>query len=245
VSREFDGVDDRLDNTTSIPLSAYPFSMACWFRSDSITVNQTLMQLQDKDSTSPRQYLRCAGAVASDPVQAVTATSGSTQTASTSTSYTAATWHHACGVWASDTSRAAYLNGGGKGTNATSRTFNSGAGMDSVTIGCAGHSTPDNFTDGRIAYAAIWNVALSDAEVALLAGGDHPLAVQGAAVVAYWRLTGTDSPELDTEGSLPWNLTLTGTTAGADDPTVDPPPGGAATSFPPIRRRPLRGLYAR
>jgi hypothetical protein len=41
---------------------------------------------------------------------------------------------------------------------------------------------------GSIAEAAIWNVALTDAKVAILAAGFSPLFVDPQSLVAYWPL---------------------------------------------------------
>jgi hypothetical protein len=72
--------------------------------------------------------------------------------------------------------------------------------------------------NGRIAEAGIWNVALSDREVAALASGVHPARMRPDALVAYWPLWGDDSPELDwhPSGGTRYPMTLTGTPTKAN-----------------------------
>jgi len=114
-------------------------------------------------------------------------------------------------VGASATDRAVYIDGGSKGTNATS---NTPSGLASTRLG-KDHDN-NNALDGRIGEGAIWNVALTDAEVARLAKGIHPFKVRPANIVAYWPLWGRNSPEPDCVGGF--NLTVTGATQAAHPP---------------------------
>ncbi len=182
-----------------------PISMACWFYSDNITIHQTLIGAYYYDGvTSGYEHHRLLirGAEGGDPVAAGTQTVAAGYTdAITSTGYSANTWHHAAGVWASPTSRAAYIDGGSKGTDATSKTP---AGTpDSLIIGLiegSNGSGQSQYMSGRIAEVAIWDVALTDAEVAILALGYSPLLIRPQSLVAYWPLIGRTSPEIDIVG---------------------------------------------
>jgi hypothetical protein len=73
---------------------------------------------------------------------------------------------------------------------------------------------------GQIAHAAVWNVALNAAQIAALARGVHPLAMERTALVAYWPLFGFQSPEQAVVGEG-FDLTLTGTVKGAGGPPVE------------------------
>lgn len=77
------------------------------------------------------------------------------------------------------------------------------------------------FADGRVAEAAIWNVALTASEVAALAKGVSPLQIRPASLQAYWPLIGRQSPEPDWVGGF--NLTLTNAPANAAHVPVMPP----------------------
>lgn len=195
-----------------MPVAAVPLTLAAWFRSDSITVTQLILTIGTAGTLNHRFSLTAQGAVAGDPVGAVTATT-SPVSAVSSTGYAAGTWHHGCAVFASATSRAAYIDGGSKGTEATSRTP---AGMDTTLIGSA--PSIASFFDGQIAEAGIWDAALSDDEVAILGRAVSPLLVRPASLVAYWPILGRYSPEIDIVGGF--NLSLVASPATADHPRI-------------------------
>lgn len=215
-----DAASDKLEFDVA-PLTTTPFSMGCWFNPDVTTKSMTLMSISDKDATNQQHALIADGATllsAGDPV--VAASRGVTfGFASTSTAFSASVWQHALGVWGSATDRRVYLNGGGKGTNASNKTATN---LDRISIGVLGDSSPSNFMDGLIADAALWNVSLSDDDAAALAAGVSPLLIRPDALVAYWPLIGAYSPEIDEVGAFP--LTLTGT-AQADHPPIIYPSG--------------------
>jgi hypothetical protein len=110
----------------------------------------------------------------------------------TSTGYSANTWHHACVVFSATNSRSVYLDGGGKATE-TTETGNPI--VDRTGIGVVYRNTPAAYTDGRIAEAGIWNVALTDAEVAALANGVSPALIQPQSLKLYSPLI--RNPSLD------------------------------------------------
>ena len=126
--------------------------------------------------------------------------SSSPGAATTTAADSTGVWHHACAVFASSTSRSIYLDGTNKITNTTSITPSSG----SITGTRIGDSDADCF-DGDLAEVAIWNAALSDAEVASLfvsnGVGVYPTDVKVANLVAYWPVLGSSSPEPDDVGS--------------------------------------------
>jgi hypothetical protein len=229
VARLFDDASTQYLEVDSAPVTAYPFTLACLFNNDVANANITLLWIGDKDDAAQYHALSLAGAVGGDPIRAVSiaATAG---TADSSAGVAGATnaWGHACGVFTSATSRAAFFNGANKGTNTTNRTP---AGLDRVSIGRLGDSTPTDYWSGLIAEAGVWDIALSDAEVALLGtpiGVNtwlSPWMVRPENLVAYWRIWGRFSPEPDRVGGF--GVTVSGATV-ADHPKV---------LFPMTRRR--------
>jgi hypothetical protein len=101
-------------------------------------------------------------------IRAIVNNSG-TAFAASSTTLSTGTWGHACAVFTSATSRAAYLNGASKGTNATSATP---AGINQTDIGSGAGF---NFANADIAECAIWNIALADADVAIIGSATTPI----------------------------------------------------------------------
>jgi len=220
MARLFDDAASEYLERTEAVLTGTPITVACWFRSDAV-VDQFLVGLHD---TSATPYI--ALNAWSDGVLYATVRDAATfSEAATSTSWAVNTWHHGCGIFASATSRSVYLDGGGLGTNATSRTA---TGIDTTCIGVRANSgTHSEYMSGRIAEAAIWNVALTGAEVAILAAGYSPLLVRPQSLVAYWPLIQTDN---DRVGG--YNLTAYNTPTIAAHPRVLYPAPPMAMSVP-------------
>jgi hypothetical protein len=223
-----------------------PLSMSCWFNSDDLTIHQVLMATYFYDGVATgyeHHRLMIRGAEAGDPVAASTQTGGADYTdATTSTGYSTGTWHHAAGVWASSTSRAAYIDGGSKGTDTTSKSPSSAP--NSLLIGSienADGSSMLQYMSGIIAQATIWNAALTDAEVAVLAAGYSPILIRPQSLWAYWPLVARTSPEIDVVGG--YDLTLYNTPTIADHPPVF---WQAGLVLPPLEAiGVLGGLYRR
>jgi len=195
--------------TSSTPVTQSPLTMACWFNSDSATATQVLCSVAHSTSTGLVYFtLEAAGAIAGDPIRH-RSRNGPTGTVDSTTGYTAGQWHHACAVVASTTSRAAYIDGGSKGTNSTS--VSSSSALDRIGLGCLAIQTATTLTNGRIAEVGIWNVALTDDQVLSLARGYSPLCVQPQGLVFYAPLVRNVQ---DVRGGL--TLTATGSPTVAD-----------------------------
>lgn len=214
MARLFDDASNQYLSNSSAVLTAAPITLACWFKSDNITAQQALVSI-GKTSDRSTFLLYCRGNVAGDPIGALSQQSAASAVANTTTGYSSGTWHHGCAVFASSTSRAAYIDGGSKGTNSTSVIPLS---LDVTDIGALNWSSGRlSYFSGDIAEVGIWNVALTDAEVALLAAGLSPLFIQPANLVSYWPIVGRYSPEIDRIGAA--NMTVTGATT-SDHPRI-------------------------
>ena len=154
----FDDAQNEYLQVSTAVLSGPPITLACWFLSDSITLGQSLMSISDSGGNDFFE-LFAAGATGGDPIEAWTNAANAASTAG----YSANVWQHACGVYAAQNDRRAYLNGGNRGNDNTNL-FPSG--LDVTTIGVLDLG-PDNFgyMSGRIADARIYNRALTDTEV--------------------------------------------------------------------------------
>lgn len=93
-------------------------------------------------------------------------------------------WSLAIGTIASDVSRTFWLNGKKETSTTDAGTFT--ANYDNVTIGGLRRTTVSDYYDGKIHSAAIWNRALTDAEVAALNAGLPLGAVGRADLVGHW-----------------------------------------------------------
>lgn len=178
---DFDGSTAYM-SVAAMPVSGYPFSMACAFWVDNVTASHNLVNLTDGTHGFS---LQARGDVGGDPLMfAVSSAGGGVDFATSSTSITASAWHHACAVGASATSRSVYLNGGGKATDTASNTPPS----LTTTVLAVDVALAAAFLNGRLAEVGLWSAALDDAEVLSLSRGVSPLLVRPASLVAYWPL---------------------------------------------------------
>lgn len=217
MARAFASASSQYLEYAGAVVTATPLTMACWAQVNNITANHWLMALADSADGDSVVGIRCAGAVANDPIQArlITAT-GSSAIASINNYPGAGTWFHAAGVFASATSRFVYLDGTQSTESTTNRAMPT---VDRTSIGRKGGLTAEEYLDGRAAEAGIWNVALTANEIASLAKGASPLMIRPNALVAYWPLHGRFSPEPDWFGaSTP--MTVTSATQAAHPPKI-------------------------
>ena len=229
MARDFDGSDDNLLVDVAV-VTAYPFTISCWGNSDSTAGNAVLGCIVDKDVGTVRHLLYHQSA--NDTIICQTDEGGGTALAETSTSIGTGVWYHACGVFAADQDHRAFLNGGGKISDITNSVA-IGA-VDRTAIGRSMDSTPSAPYNGKLAELAIWDVALTDAEVLVLATGFSPLLVQPQSLVHYVPLIGRTSPEIEIiQGN---DLTITGATVFQHPPMIwptQPISGFAAAPAPP------------
>ena len=209
MARDFDGNDDVLESSTLPASATLPFTMACWANPDNVTVDHTAMAMQLDSAANEAYLLVLAGGIAGDPVRARARSAAANANSNTSTSFTSGAWQHVCAVFTSTSSRTAYLNGGGAVENTT---LSVPAGMDKWRIGSRG-TIANDWTNGKIAEAAVWDVALTATEVAVLATGAHPFTVRPGSLVYYNPIIGKFSPEIDLISGN--NTTVTGAVAFA------------------------------
>jgi len=186
VARYFTAASEEYLEIASALGVGTPFSMACWFYTADDTVSESLMWVGA--SALHRDYFNLHCSPTDSAIIAHTRDDPYSYWAATTSDYGKDQWHHACGVFASTASRAVYLDGGSKGTN-TQDTYTDPT-RDRTCIGRVGDSTPGAYFDGRIAWPAIWNVALTDDEAAQLALGVCPLLIRPQNLVAFWPLGG-------------------------------------------------------
>lgn len=181
MARLFDDASSHAITTTTTPVTDVPLSMACWFNSNDVTASQTLLSIGDTAANAHHFSLLVEVDGGSDLLRVFTDGS-SFGAANSAIEYLADTWQHACGVWAASDDRSVYLDGGNKGTDATDATVSS---LDALGIGVRRRLASSAFMSGLIAEAAIWNIALTDEEVAILAAGYSPLFVRPQNLVFY------------------------------------------------------------
>ena len=75
-----------------------------------------------------------------------------------------------------------------------------------MIIGQEANSTAAQFFPGYLADVALWNIDLSDSDVAALAKGVSPLHIRPDYLIAYWPLAGRHDPEIDRVGGFQMTL---------------------------------------
>lgn len=217
MARSFNGTNQYLSLATT-PVTAIPLTLSCWFYPAATNATYDAIFVRNAGGDNYFGiYLNASGSSA--VVGGVIGFGGSEAIASSSTTYSANTWNHAAAVFTSNTSRAAFLNGGGKGTNGTN-----GTPVAPSLIHVGGFFvSPTVFgpMSGRLAEIGIWNAALTDDEVLSLSKGASPLRVRPGNLVAYWPLYGNGSPEPNySRNSTDRGLTLNNASAQIDHPPV-------------------------
>ena len=213
-ARYFDSTD-KLKYGAAI--ASPPFSVCCWVKPDNITARSIAFAMADEAGSANYFLLRISGDIAGDPIRAA----AYNVYAETTSGYSAGVWNHACAVFTSNTLRAAYLNGGSKGTNASSM---APVGLDNTTIGCLELAGTDAYATAAIAECALWDVALTDGDVLTLSKRVSPLLVRPDHLVAYWPLVGRNTTEPDVMGLAP--MTVTGATYAEHPPMYMATGGG-------------------
>lgn len=167
MAQDFNGTTTSLEASTAVVTST-PCTIAAWCNPDAIHSGYVLIVGHTSDVGRLGLFVANSG-----ELSALQKEGGSVDQAVATSAYVSGVWQHAAGIFTSNALRAAYLNGGNKGTNTTSIATSS---LDRTRVGSR---PPDAyFFDGKIAEAAVWNAALDDDEIALLAAGFSPLALE-------------------------------------------------------------------
>jgi hypothetical protein len=208
MAYSLNGSNQRL-TPASVPVTAAPLTLACWFRPANVTHQGALITLTN---TAGSSYftLYFNGTAAGDPVT-IFINPGLPSGFSTTSGASANTWHHACGVFTSSASRTVYIDGGSSATNTA---IGTPASIVEFNIGSF-QTAAGNFFNGQIAEVGIWTAALTTAEVASLAKGMTCDKVRPQSLVFYAPLV---RDLIDAKGGL--TITNNNTATVANHPRV-------------------------
>ena len=187
------------------------FTVSVWFQGTDV-LSQYALWSEDSGSSDNIWSLEASGHVANDPIRCMAYKSG-WSVASSTAGFSAGSWQHACGIWEDAAVRDAFVNGGSKGSVSASKA------VVNLAIMYIGKYINGGFLAGKIAEVAVWDTTLSDAEVALLAGGTLPTSVQAGHLIAYWPLLNDANDDVGSN-----NLSLVGTPSfdSEDHPSLGP-----------------------
>jgi hypothetical protein len=175
MAYEFNGTSQYLSG--GVVVTAVPMTYSAWFDTDRSSgyeawMTQSLTALTDHFfgdisglQVRAEQRGNTVGAVA------------------LSSSFTTGQWRHACSVFTSNASRTAYVDGvaGTPNTSSLTQTAN----PTNLNIGARTRSSTDGYFDGDLAECAIWNVALTAAEITALAKGFSPRRIRPQSLLFY------------------------------------------------------------
>lgn len=153
--------------SATCPVSAYPFTIAGWFNISGAAQDLFLF----RDATSQRIGMYVTGNTLRGYINQT-----SFQESTATGSYTNNVWFHACFVCESSTLRTIYRDGG----NSASSTNNQTPTITTLRIG-----NNVNSIVGSAADCAVWNTALTAAEVASLAKGFSASLIQPGNLVFH------------------------------------------------------------
>lgn len=196
MARNFVAASAQYLRNAAAVISAAPFTAACWYRPTTLQQNE-LISIAVNGATNNHFSIACQAA---GQIQANARDTAAAQSVTTGI-LVAGTWAHCGAVFASTTSRTAYLNGVAATVDTTSV---NPAGMNETLIGTGENNSKR--ANGDIAEAAIWNVALSTTDMLALAAGVCPLLIRPNALVFYSPLQGQASPEPDFRGRFDMTL---------------------------------------
>lgn len=218
MARLFDDASSQYLERAAAVVSAVPLTISAWFNSNDSAATQGIVCLGNPASGDANAMvaLYASGGDVGDPVKLLVGTGGTWTAVVTTSGYSVNTWHHACAVCASSTSRSVYIDGGSVGTDTTSKALPP---ITTTGIGELIDPTREQFFSGNIAEVGIWDVALDAAEIAALGKGFSPVLIRPQSLVAYWPIGGNDSPELDRWKNR-YDLTLANTPTKSDHPRI-------------------------
>jgi len=191
MSRNFVAASDHGLRGGSAVITGPPMTISVWARKDLATGRGIVVFIGDASAADDRLQLQMEpnnGAVR------FLVRNTANVSANTTTNWVTGQWHHLCAIARAVDDRSVFLDGGGEGTSAVSETP-VGGNIDRTTIGRRDNIESSNAFDGDIAHVAIWDVDLTDAEIASLAAGVSPLKIRRDNLIAYWPLNG-QTPEI-------------------------------------------------
>lgn len=177
----FATASQRYLSVSSAPATAAPLTISAWFKYPSTGANQTIAGV-NAVGTGSTHSLRLA--VNASNFLAATAVVNATAYSSLYTgSYTPDSISHGCAVFASSTSRTAYLNGIAATSSTTSATP---SGINQLQIGAhVAAAGGQAYANGWVAEVGFWSAALSASEITSLANGASPRLVRPQSLIFY------------------------------------------------------------
>lgn len=193
MARLFDDASSEYLEVDSAPVTAAPFTMACWFYPDDDTVNGQVFDVVNSGATASFWSLNYRGGA--DYVARFNIRQTALTFLDTTNTANLNQWNHMIGIEAANDDHTVVLNGDwdSRGTSTEAR---SPSGANRTSIARLGDSTPGAYFSGGVGECAIWDIALSRSECELLAAGVSPLNIQRDHLVFYAPLLADEDEDV-------------------------------------------------
>lgn len=196
-----------------------PITISCWVRCSTTNNNMAIVCIQSNNVAPGVFSRRLLGVVGSSGFSGQwTIDATDTITRVLGNPIVPGQLYHVAAVFTSATSRGLYVDGAlqGSDTDAPTSSFQGHIALIGMRFTTA--FSYGQFFDGTIAEVAIWNVALSQAQILAIAKGRDPRAVSSTQPLVYWPMYGDGSEEMG------WNynpsLTLSNSPARTNHPII-------------------------
>lgn len=191
----------------SCPVTVTPLTIAVWFNAPVLAAQYYPFTLSST-TASDHSLFGILGQTTSIANEASNSTASTDFGATSATAVSTNNTFHICSVFTSSISRDIYVNGANPSNDVRSSLPTSASLNSTVLCGLRdGGSTVISFFNANMFFPAIWNVALSAADILSLSKGISPRKIQPSHLVRYARLTGhTATTEPDMMNATGWTV---------------------------------------
>lgn len=181
MAYQFNGSNQNLRVNSAI-VTNWPFTLSCFFKTSSFASVNIPLCLCGDGSDPPYYYVGTSSTPSIRFGAFVGGSSGFGVNGSTTLSTNVV--YHLTAVFYSDNTAKGFVNGVNDGTASHGFSYNA-TGVNRVSIGVIDRQTPILYTPGEVSEAAIWNAALTDAEILSLARGFTADQIRPQSLVLY------------------------------------------------------------
>lgn len=169
--------------STGAPITGAPLTIFCNFNPVATNVTYAIAGL-DSSTTASRLLAIQADGAAGAKAQIAAVNGGTFQSTNAGINFSASAWQSLAGVFASATSRVAYMNGGNPGSTGTTSIAPDTINRISIGARGSGGSFLYHF-NGSLSDVAMWSAELSSDEIASLGKGFKPSRIRPQSLVFY------------------------------------------------------------
>jgi hypothetical protein len=189
VAYSFTAASSQGLNTASTPVSGQPITLAAHCYPTTSATNMAVVSLANAVNAAGDYYQIELGGASAQVVRAIDRNAGGGLQAANSGTFSANQGYFLAAVFSTTSSRTAYNNGtaGTENTNSLPAPTN----ISAIGIGYGARTNPFGYLNGRVSECAIWNVALTSAEIDSLSKGFKPTRIRPQSLVFYAPLIRT------------------------------------------------------